>query len=453
MLEVVDGIPTAREDKYIIKNKGKGLFIVINNSEFDYDLLVENSIGKEAPRFKDSLKLKKTEDSVIDQIKKTFKLEDGDDNLIIQTLERESQEPTPKAKGQKAPLFPSLIKTVSDKMYGNKPSFLMFIMMSAGLDYGEFLLHGSRECSSRGSFRPRDAPPHSLEWDCNRRRISDLVREFQQAEDEEGNGLFADVSKIFCIQTIAGMLPRGTSKSIKEAKEVVPGDFIPRGSDTFVFYAHTEQDVGWINEHGFYLITKLCDAVDELKTNVTYCNTMLQRLENLWNGKPGSEQIVGAEPMELDPVGLDTTNGVKAETGNEAMNGTGLEGKGAGDSAENELPSKRAKPDSAAAGGDTDSAVVEPTPKELVEIDTTLLKSVNKFIKDELEIDFQLDSDSVADVWFDNLCMTVTGKITEYLNEKVKGIPAARYGLRAHISSTLRKKLSMMDILRSQWQP
>ena len=311
----------------------------------------------------------------IDAIKDAFGLDDSSNCLIKTKMTRKNT--CPENSREKTPFYTFIINEVAEEMHkrnlfdeDNRPSYLMFFLMSAGIKHGQFLLEASQEnCTDCKNG-------HKLTYRCQGRRVSDLVRAVQQATDENGQALFPNIPKIFVIQTVSGKkrsvgLSKG-DKPLPKAAKIKPDDFAPRGSDTFVLYAHTENTTNWVNnDGGFYLINKFCEAVEAIKQ------------------KSDSADFFSKLHELLGCAGVTTT-----------LDGT--------------------------------------------------IKAINDTMKREYNIkSLKLSSDSIADSWFDNMCTTVQANISCFLKEEQPRGDNYDH-LRAHISSTLRFRISVMDILKAE---
>ena len=233
----------------------------------------------------------------------------------------------------------------------------MFFLLAPSLEKGHFLLDkgsGGPECK-------KCKPSHKFKGGgCYGRRVSDLVREVQQA----GQG-FAGIPKIFIIQTFSGKTkptttgyPKGDSTELEELVD----EQIPRGSDTFVLYAHTEQTLEWIRENKFYLIRELCNVIEERKESFDYA-----ALQNLLGRKD-----------------------------------------------------------------DSAPATVE---------------TVNQSIE-ALGVKLKLHANDLSNGWWDNICTTVAANVAEFLKEKGREETETYDHMRVYMSSTLRWRLSIEDLLK-----
>lgn len=255
--------------------------------------------------------------------------------------------------------FGGFLEKLFDKIkeWTVKPGFLMFFLLAPSLEKGHFLLDkgsGGPECK-------KCKPSHKFKGGgCYGRRVSDLVREVQQA----GQG-FAGIPKIFIIQTFSGKTkptttayPKGDSTELEELVD----EQIPRGSDTFVLYAHTEQTLEWIRENKFYLIRELCKVIEERKEPFDYA-----ALQNLLGGEDDSAPAT-------------------VETVNQSIEGLGVK--------------------------------------------------------------LKLHENDLSNGWWDNICTTVAANVAEFLKEKGREETETYDHMRVYMSSTLRWRLSIEDLLK-----
>lgn len=398
-----EGAERMRDTAYKIDKAGFFVIMKVTNSAYDYNM--GSSTGMPNSRI-DCNKLfgNLKYDAAIKELKTTFNLEESINCYEPSLLTRDI-------------VFDRLPKEIFARLnkYSIRPSFLMFFLMAPSLERGQFLLDrgaGERECHRREC----KGSNHSLQGrrGCYARRISDFVREIQQAKD--GDVGFAGIPKIFIIQTVSGfrrdrvrVYPKCTDPS-KVPK--VADDFVPQGSDTFVFHVHTEETVDWVNDRGFYLIHELCEAIKATETQMEQCNEMMAKVNEAWNNIAKKK---ASEAMDTDVSPGPVPPGVK---------------------------SKR---------------IVKT-----VTADTEQLELANEHMA-KLNIGIQLSTstlansfgESLAGRWWDDLCTTTTAKIMNFVkmnDEKKEADSVTRHyhHMMPQISSTLRWKLSLTDILKHQ---
>lgn len=222
-----------------------GLYVIVHNDIMRYPFQHQ----LDDPRF--STKSGMYEEDV-EKIRHTFGITDS--NL----LERHNVTRTDRTdQTDQSNCFDSFIK--KDVLQGNRqPEFLMFFLMSVGIKHGQFLL------SSNGVAPCCEIGKHELENHCHGRRISKLVKDIQTSQE------FSGVPKIFMIQTYTGSERGGIIK--QGPKEDAPDmdDYIPRGSDTLVFYLNIDQTLDWVKENNSDLMMQtLCQKFSEIPKNVT----------------------------------------------------------------------------------------------------------------------------------------------------------------------------------------
>lgn len=227
----------------------RGLYVIVHIDDIRYPFQHEgedSNIETERDMHKDDVK----------KIKETFKIPESD--LI------EIKNPTRKGLGQ-TKCFDSFIE--KKVLQGRDPQhkFLMFFLMSVGVRNGQFLLRSNRTdpCCMDGKGNKKE---HELAGDCHGRRISNLVRDIQTSE------AFSNAPKIFMIQTFTGAQPKGVVKQDGKVKRKVvpdPDDYIPRASDTLVFYLNIEQTLNWVKDNNSNLMVQsLCRTIEEMRVNV-----------------------------------------------------------------------------------------------------------------------------------------------------------------------------------------
>lgn len=260
------------KDAEYVDVKNKGLFIIITDGRVEtYEKAGRNSIEE----FKDQFNLGSSETWLIERKKLTWK------------------GCTDEKTGKDKP-FGKFIKVVSDrvsKKIKRTPEFVFCILLCTSSEHGLFELSDEKcgFCTSECTFT------HA----CKRRRITDLVRAFQQAEGPDKKGLFAGKPKIFLIQTI-DCIPDSSSLGKEDELKKMAATCVPRGSDTFVFYAHTAGKLAWIKEKGWYLMTELCFEIHKLKESAKKTSSYLEQVKCKWTKqKEGESNKDGDQPEEL----------------------------------------------------------------------------------------------------------------------------------------------------------
>ncbi|XP_067942393.1 uncharacterized protein [Watersipora subatra] len=310
-------------------------------------------------------------DLIIDKLISAFGLKSDADNLMLYGEKKRETAMTIDAMSSESEdtKFKKLIETISQYTDQIKPSFLIFVLASGAKENGEFLLSSNDQKDCKNFCNKK----HKFSGRCTRRRISDLVRAIQDAEGKDGL-LFTKIPKIFLIQTVSGKERSerlGKDVSLKgRIKDLDPDAYTPVGSDTFVFYAHTEHRVDWVNKNGFYLLDRFCDMIESLS----------ERTSNSDEGDDMLEKLI-------------------AMCGKE-----------------------------------------KPVREKLFETATSALET-------EYEMKLNWERESLCNAWFDNVCTTVAATITDFLDQK---LDTDHKHLRAYMSSTMRYRVSMLDILRSQ---
>ncbi|XP_067942649.1 uncharacterized protein [Watersipora subatra] len=328
-----------------------------------------------AVRDQDGLRLTKdslngaVQEKTIDKLKQTFSLTHkfGAQNLILwgeNEGNRTAITSENTSAGEDSSPFKGFITNIRSCMQHMKPSFLLIALVSAGEKSGEFLLSPTDQNRCQGRKCERSC---KFTGTCQKRRISDLVRAIQEAEGPEG-GLFSGVPKVFLIQTVSGrerieLLAHDHVDTGQPPHQIDPDDYIPRGSDTFVFYVHIEETVQWVNDHGFYLLDHFCDAVGKLLEKAEDSKKLLKEIIDTHGG----QEYVGEN----------------------------------------------------------------------------LSKVAMSLLWKEFGVTINLNEDSLSSAWLDNICTNVAGNM-KYL------AGADKEHLHTYMSSTMRFRVSMLDVLHSQ---
>ncbi|XP_067942608.1 uncharacterized protein [Watersipora subatra] len=385
---ILKGQEPPREDKYNISSKGLFVFASAGDVRFTYTTQTEKEVDC-------SIRFEHYHDEFEKScklLKGTFQLDGEPDNLLTSTL-FDTETDTVK----------DLVEDILEKRKLINPSFLMVFLMAPSFEFGQFLM-GRARGSSGASCCP--TPNHICKEKCHSRRVSNLLRSIAEAHDE--NGDLIGLPKIFFIQTISGSERVYVTKDKMgddDKPEICADDYTPKGSDTFILYVHTEQTMEWLiktNKH-FYLITFLCETIKAMRQKITECNKMLKMMSSVFSDKPQNKRDqIGSVSTTTPPIAA----------------------------------------------------------KKMAKVDEDMLRSIAEQARDKLDIDLELNLNSFIDGWLDNLCTTTAANITAWLKEEeinssqVKGTgqnPVCYDHMRVYISSTMRRRLSMYDILRQQF--
>ena len=224
---------------------GRGMFVIIQNTKFNYthrgtDWSKETILDYP---------------SDVRNIRDTFQLENAEVDIVrAANLTPSSQNDDYEKE------FDGFLKT---KVIGEgernpqKPAFLMFFLMSHGLQDGEFLL-----ADTSGAGRPCCVnDQHTFQKTCRARKVYDVIHQIDSAENQK----FLGVPKIFIIQTCRGSRSEAMELGKAAPPPVPPTEadkFLPECSDVFVLYAAIENQLSWVaKDIGSLLIKSFCDSI------------------------------------------------------------------------------------------------------------------------------------------------------------------------------------------------